>query len=88
MNRTLDDEQISSLSLVQPASYVAQPAGPRRSLVLALGFFLSATSSVATMLIFAWLNPLITTVGQLTALLDVPLSGFVPREGLEVAAAA
>jgi polysaccharide biosynthesis protein PslE len=86
MNRTLDDEQISSLTLVQPASYVAQPGGPRRSLVLALGLFLAASSAMATMLIAAWLNPLITTVEQLAALIDVPLSGVVPRQALEMAA--
>jgi uncharacterized protein involved in exopolysaccharide biosynthesis len=86
ISRTLDDERISSLSLVQPASYVATPAGPRRSLVLALGLFVAALSGLGSVLVAAWLNPLITTQQQLIAAIDLPLTGVVPRDGLAMAA--
>src|SRR4051812_31626518 len=75
ISRTLDDERISSLSLVQPASYVATAAGPRRSLVLAMGLFVAALSGLGSALIAAWLNPLIATPQQLLAAIDLPLTG-------------
>src|SRR5439155_9522253 len=73
INRTLDDERLSSLSLVQPASYVATPSGPRRSAVLALGLVLAGLSGVGAILLSAWLNPLIATAAQLVAAIDLPL---------------
>ena len=86
INRTLDDERISSLSLVQPASYVATASGPRRSLVLALGLFLAVLSGVGTTLAAAWLNPTLETCEQLVAILGVPLAGAIPRNTLAMAA--
>lgn len=86
INRTLDDERISSLSLVQPASYVATAAGPRRSMVFALGLFVAGLSGVATALASAWLNPVVTSGEQLAAALDLPLAAFIPRSGFAAAA--
>jgi uncharacterized protein involved in exopolysaccharide biosynthesis len=86
INRKLDDERISSLSLVQPASYVAAASGPRRVLVLALGLFLAACSGLATVLVAAWLNPLVQTAEQLAVLLEMPVVGTLPRSLLATAA--
>jgi uncharacterized protein involved in exopolysaccharide biosynthesis len=86
INRTLDDERISSISLVQPASYVATAAGPRRSLVMALGFFVAVLCGIATTLAAAWLNPILETSEQLVAILGVPLVGAIPRNTLAMAA--
>ncbi len=86
INRTLDDERISSLSIVQPASYVATATGPRRSLVLALGLWLAVLCGVATSLTAAWLNPLLETSEQLVTLLGLPLVGAIPRTTLAAAA--
>ncbi len=77
INRSLDEERISSLSLVQPASFVAQPSGPRRLLVLALGMMLAGGSAVGAILLAMWLNPVITTPEQLARLLDLPLAGAI-----------
>jgi uncharacterized protein involved in exopolysaccharide biosynthesis len=79
INRSLDDERISSLSLVQPASFVASAGGPRRSMVLAFGLFVSGLSGVGTALLAAWFNPLIVTGEQLAVVLGVPLVGVFPR---------
>jgi polysaccharide biosynthesis protein PslE len=79
MSRSLDEERISSLSIVQPASYVAKAIGPRRALVLAVGLACAAMAGLATALVAAWLNPLLTTAEQLTALLDLPVTGVVPN---------
>jgi uncharacterized protein involved in exopolysaccharide biosynthesis len=75
INRSLDEERISSLSIVQPASYAATPRGPRRSLVLAVGLFAAALSGIGATLAAAWINPLITTADQLAATWDLPLTG-------------
>jgi uncharacterized protein involved in exopolysaccharide biosynthesis len=85
INRTLDDERISSLSLVQPASYMATSAGPRRLYVLALGLVVAGLSGLATVLVLAWFNPLIETAEQLTAVLNLPVTGIVPRSALAAA---
>ncbi len=86
INRTLDDERISSLSIVQPASYVATASGPRRSLVLALGLFLAVLSGIGTSLVAAWLNPVLETSEQIVAVLGLPIAGAIPRATLAAAA--
>jgi len=78
INRSLDEERISSLSLVQPASYIATATGPRRMHVLALGMALALLSGLGTAFIAAWLNPLIATAEQLATILDLPLVGVMP----------
>jgi len=88
INRTLDEERISSLSLVQPATYVATPSGPRRAVVLALGVFVAALCSLATTIALAWLNPLVTTVEQLAKVFDLPLTAVLPRGAVRVGAGA
>lgn len=79
INRTLDDERISSLSLVQPASYSTAPSGPRRILVLAMGLFCAGMTAIGVIFVSAWLNPVVATPKQLACLLNVPLAGMVPR---------
>jgi uncharacterized protein involved in exopolysaccharide biosynthesis len=88
INRSLDEERISSLSLVQPASYVATASGPRRMLVLAVGLVVAALSGVGTALAAAWLNPFLTSGEQVSLLLDLPLTGVVPAGVFRVVAAA
>jgi uncharacterized protein involved in exopolysaccharide biosynthesis len=85
INRSLDDERISSLSLVQPASYVPQAAGPRRAYVLVGGMLLAAGSALGTILLAAWLNPVVTTAEQLAQVLDLPLLGTIPPLDLRAA---
>ncbi len=86
INRTLDDERISSLSLVQPASYSSTPAGPRRLYVLALGLLTAALTAIGVMVLSAWFNPVVATAEQLASLLDVPLTGIFPRAEMATAA--
>jgi uncharacterized protein involved in exopolysaccharide biosynthesis len=86
INRTLDNERLSSLSLVQPASYVATASGPRRSVVLLMGLFAAALSGAAAVLVAAWFNPLLMTSEQLVLFLDLPLTGSIPPSMLAVAA--
>jgi uncharacterized protein involved in exopolysaccharide biosynthesis len=85
INRSLDEDRISSLSLVQPASYVSKATGPRRLYVLAMGMMLAGLSGLGAALIAAWLNPVAVTTDDVRQLFDLPLVGVVPREALEPA---
>ena len=79
INRSLDEERISSLSIVQPASYVAKSTGPRRLYVLALGLVFALVSSLGAALLVAYLNPIFASMADLGKLLDLPLVGTLPR---------
>ncbi|HEY2415817.1 MAG TPA: hypothetical protein VGI40_26490 [Pirellulaceae bacterium] len=79
INRTLDDERISSLSLVQPASYVATASGPGRTVVLALGLFVALGSGLFAIAAATWMNPLIRSADELVEALQLPVIGIVPR---------
>jgi len=79
INRTLDEERISSLSLVQPASYVGTASGPGRTVVLALGLFVACGSGIFAVVAAAWMNPLIRSADDLVEVLQLPVVGVVPR---------
>ena len=81
INRSLDEERISSLSVVQPASYVAKPLGPRRLQVLALGLFVAFGGAVGLALVLAWLDPVLGTTRELELILETPVFGIVPAMG-------
>lgn len=85
INRTLDDERISSLSLVQPASYVATASGPGRTVVLALGIFVAFGACIFAIAAATWMNPLIRSTEELVEALQLPVIGFVPRRMMAAA---
>jgi len=87
INRSLDDERISSLAVVQPATYPTKPTGPRRAYVLALGMIVAALSGLGSALIAAYLQPVLTTRIELERLWDLPLVGVLPRLERQMAAA-
>jgi uncharacterized protein involved in exopolysaccharide biosynthesis len=88
INRSLDEVRISSLSIVQPASYVAKSTGPRRLYVLMLGLAFATISSIGAALVATYLNPVFITMNDLDQLLDLPLVGTLPREVFQPAAQA
>jgi uncharacterized protein involved in exopolysaccharide biosynthesis len=79
INRTLDEERISSLSLVQPASYVATGTGPGRTVVLALGLFVALGGGLFAIAVANWLNPIIRSPDTLVEALRLPVVGVLPR---------
>jgi uncharacterized protein involved in exopolysaccharide biosynthesis len=85
ISQMLDQERITSLSLVQPASFPAFPNSPRRMAVLAVGLVGSALAALVAMLGAAWLWPLIETGQQLAATLQLPLAGLIPQPALSIA---
>jgi uncharacterized protein involved in exopolysaccharide biosynthesis len=82
INRSLDEQRISSLSIVQPASYSTRPSGPRRLYVAVLGLITATLSGLGTALALAWFNPLLATAQDLPRLLDLPLVGLIPPPSL------
>ncbi|MCU0877328.1 MAG: hypothetical protein MUF06_06035 [Pirellulaceae bacterium] len=79
INRSLDADRISSLTVVQPASFPTRATGPRRAYILGLGLIVAAISSLGSALVAAYLQPMLTTRDELRQVLDLPLVGFIPR---------
>jgi uncharacterized protein involved in exopolysaccharide biosynthesis len=78
INRSLDEERISSLTVVQPATYPSKASGPRRLYVLALGLLVAATSGLGAALIAAYFQPLLGSPLDIERLLELPLTGLLP----------
>lgn len=87
ISQMLDQQRITSLSLVQPASFPAFPSSPRRLAVLMIGLLASTLAALAAMLTAAWLWPLVETGSQLATALQLPLIGLIPQPTLGIAAA-
>ena len=86
INRSLDEERISSLTLVQPATYALKPTGPRRAYVLALGLAVALLTAAGVVFAAMYLNPVLATGRDIGRLLELPLVGLVPRQGVTGAA--
>ncbi|MEX2175331.1 MAG: hypothetical protein WD872_13295 [Pirellulaceae bacterium] len=78
INRSLEEERISSLTVVQPASYLNKPTGPRKLYILALGMLLATASGLGTALIAAYFAPTIANGLDLERLLELPVVGMIP----------
>jgi len=77
INRSLDEERISSLSIVQPASYATNPQGPRKLLIVALGAFVALGAGLILALGLAWFNPVLLNAELIQRQLQLPVMGVV-----------
>ena len=77
INRSLDEERISSLSIVQPASYASAPTGPRKLMIVGLGAFVALGAGLILALGLAWFNPLLTSADLIQRQLQLPVMGVV-----------
>ncbi len=81
-NQQLDEDRISNISIVQPASFVSKAHGTSRMLILALGGFLGLTGGIA--LAWGWdiavwlMNSQLDTASQIENELGLPHLGTVP----------
>lgn len=78
INRSLDQERISSLSIVQPATYVAKPLGPRKIMVLGLGAFVAIVGGLGLALLLDFFSPTLLAARDLERQLSLPLMGVIP----------
>lgn len=77
INDQLDKERISNITLVQPASFVAKPSGPRKIYVLGLGFAVALLGSVGIALLAAMLDPTFKRLADIEEYLRLPVLGTV-----------
>jgi uncharacterized protein involved in exopolysaccharide biosynthesis len=77
INDQLDKERISNISLVQPASFVAKPSGPRKIYVLGLGFVVGLLGGVGIALLAALLDPALKRIADIEEILRLPVVGTV-----------
>ncbi|WP_254507413.1 GumC family protein [Anatilimnocola floriformis] len=77
INRSLDEERISSLSIVQPASYATNPQGPRKLMIVALGAFVAVGAGLILALGLAWFNPVLINADLIQRQLQLPVMGVV-----------
>lgn len=77
INRSLDEEKISSLSIVQPASYPIQPLGPRKLMIVGLGGFVALGAGLILALGLAWFNPVLISADLIQRQLQLPVLGTV-----------
>ncbi len=77
INRSLDEERISSLSIVQPATYAIQPLGPRKLMIVGLGGFVALGAGLIVALALAWFNPLLLTAELIQRQLQLPVLGTI-----------
>ncbi|WP_425618583.1 GumC family protein [Anatilimnocola sp. NA78] len=77
INRSLDEERISSLSIFQPATYAIQPLGPRKLMIIAMGGFVAIGGGLILALALAWFNPVLLTAELIQRQLQLPVLGTV-----------
>ncbi|MFN0018651.1 MAG: GumC family protein [Pirellulaceae bacterium] len=77
INDQLDKERISNITLVQPASFVAKPSGPRKIYVLGLGFAVALFGSIGIALLAAMLDPALKRLADIEECLRLPVLGTV-----------
>lgn len=79
IDKALEDERISNVTIVQEASFIAKPTSPKRSLILGAGCAIAFLGALA--LAFAWehLDRSIKTLEEAEQTLDLPVLATVPR---------
>jgi uncharacterized protein involved in exopolysaccharide biosynthesis len=79
IDQALEEERISNVTVVQPASFVAKPVSPKRWLIVAAGCAIAFIGAFA--LAFAWehLDRSIKTLEEAEQTLDLPVLATVPR---------
>ncbi len=76
--QALDDEQLTNLKVVQPATLVAKAVSPKASVVLLLGAFVAASGGLALALLFEFFDHSFQTPEQIESQLRVPVLMAIP----------
>lgn len=81
LDQSLEAEQISNISVFEPATYVPKPVFPRKLLNLVLGFGFALFGGVALMLLAEYLDQSLKTAEEVEARLGTPTLATIPRLG-------
>jgi uncharacterized protein involved in exopolysaccharide biosynthesis len=76
----LGSKDISSVNVVQPASYVRKPVGPKKTQVLFAGFSMGILAALGVALMAEYLDPTLRTAEQTETYLGIPVVMTMPRK--------
>jgi polysaccharide biosynthesis protein PslE len=79
IDRALQNERITNVNVVQPASLVASPVSPRKGTVLVLGIVSGLVLGVAAALLADRLDPSLKTATEVENQLSLPVLVAIPR---------
>lgn len=79
IDQQLETEQISNVSVIQPATYVAKAASPNRPLVAMMGLMLAVAGSVLICLLADYNDHSLKTPDDVEKHLDLPVLMSIPR---------
>jgi uncharacterized protein involved in exopolysaccharide biosynthesis len=73
IHRELAEQRITKVNVFQAPSFVSKAIAPKRSLILALGAFVSLCCGVATIAGFAWIGRRFQSLEDLSRRLQLPV---------------
>lgn len=79
IDSALESERISSISVVQPPTYVAIPVGPRRLLILVIGGILGSLAMLGIVVVSEFLDQTMSDPMQVEEKLRVPSLAAIPE---------
>ena len=79
IQQSLNDEQISSINMLQPASLVERPVGPSKKTQLAFGILAALIAGLTTAVFAELLNRSFNSAAQVERTLEVPVLASIPR---------
>ena len=83
MDKALNIDKISNISVVQAATYPVEPIRPRKALNLALGFFLGTFGGLGLAFMAEYLDHTFKTPDDVNKILQVPVLATIPRFKIE-----
>ena len=79
IDQALQMEKISNISIVQPATYLMKPVGPRKMLNLALGLFLGVFGGIGLAFFAQYVDHSFKTPEDVEERLELPTLVAIPR---------
>jgi uncharacterized protein involved in exopolysaccharide biosynthesis len=79
IHQALDHDGISSVNVLQPATFVERPASPNKLLILAVGLMAAIGCSLVLAFTAEYLDNSLTTSAQVEESLDLPVLVAIPR---------
>jgi len=79
IDQALQIEKISNISIVQPATYLTKPVGPRKMLNLALGLFLGVFGGIGLAFFSQYVDHSFQTPEDIEERLELPTLVAIPR---------
>lgn len=79
IDNALQNERISNINIVQPASFEPKPSSPQKSILAALGLAVSVLGSLLVVLSAEQFNDSLRTTEEVERLLELPVLMSLPR---------